>query len=403
MELKISRLMDNYVDNEVCIEGDTWVDNEELKGLVLEQAKTKQRMKPLFKGLIAAAVAATVCVAGVAVVGSDFKSGSFITGSGIEFEYELRENGSTTSAYLDYLDTLTTEDGGLYLNTGDITVDITDPTDEDTAETDTTLSPSKEYSNTDFSKIENTFEDIIAESNYIVRAKFVSCADRGDYYDYTFAPIETIKNTIGEEIGNEFVTSLSKEYNDEQCFTEGEYILPLTCVNSVYFDAPVFAVTSYAIIPCDNANDVITDISVDGISVQASENLTKVSDFVEYANSVEDRSEPLFRSYITSTSLNDLVRQSDYIVKAVISDEPLRSGEDRGIYTCSLTQCCKGKIEETFEAVFMYDSVEVGEEYYFFLTKNHPDSAIYIVSSKNSIYGSDDPTVVKALEDCGIM
>lgn len=271
------------------------------------------------------------------------------------------------------------------------------------AKTDTTLSASEEYSNKELSRIEMSFEDIIAESNYIVRAKFVSCADCGDHYDYTFSPIETIKDKIGKEIDNEFVISLSKEYNDEQCFTEGEYILPLTCVNSVYFDAPVFAVTSYAMIPCDNANDVIMDISVDGISVQSSENLTKVSDFVEYANSVEDRSEPLFHDYITSTSLNDLVRQSDYIVKAVINDEPLRSGSDRGIYTCSLTQSYKGKIEETFEAVFMYDSVEVGEEYYFFLTKTNPTSTFYIVSSKNSIYGSDDSSVVQALEDCGIV
>lgn len=131
-ELKISQLMDSYVDNEVCIEGETLVDNEELKGLVLGQAKTKGQIKPLFKGLIAAAVAATVCAAGVAVVGSDFKSGSFITGSGIEFEYELREDGYTIYAHLDYMDTLTAEDGRLYLNTGDATVDITDLTDEDT-------------------------------------------------------------------------------------------------------------------------------------------------------------------------------------------------------------------------------------------------------------------------------
>ena len=131
-ELKISQLMDDYTDNEVCIEGETLVDNAELKGLVLEQVKTKRKVKPLFKVLIAAAAAATVCVAGVAVVGSDFKSGSFTTGSGIQFEYEVHENGSSTYARLDYIDTLTTEDGRLYLNTEDITIDITDLTDEKT-------------------------------------------------------------------------------------------------------------------------------------------------------------------------------------------------------------------------------------------------------------------------------
>ena len=57
-ELKISRLMDDYVDNEVCIEGETSVDNEELKGLVMKQVKKPPLIRPAFKAAIAALAAA---------------------------------------------------------------------------------------------------------------------------------------------------------------------------------------------------------------------------------------------------------------------------------------------------------------------------------------------------------
>ena len=89
-ELKISQLMDDYTDNEFCIEGETWVDNEELKSLVLEQVKPKRKMKPLFKGLIAAAAAVGI-VAVAGVVGASYESdlirGSYISVLGTNIEY----------------------------------------------------------------------------------------------------------------------------------------------------------------------------------------------------------------------------------------------------------------------------------------------------------------------------
>ena len=83
--------------------------------------------------------------------------------------------------------------------------------------------------------------------------------------------------------------------------------------------------------------------------------------------------------------------------------EPLQSGSDRGIYTCELIQVYKGQIEQSFECVLKYDSVTVGEEYYLFLTKNSPDSKIYKISSKNSIYKSSDTRVLISLEENGLI
>ena len=242
---------------------------------------------------------------------------------------------------------------------------------------------------------EMSIEDIIAASDCILRAEFISSEDSGDRYNYTFSKIETIKDNTGGAFGDKFELSLNKNGDDRQMFTEGEYILPLTYFDSVYFDSPYCDVICDTVISCGGG--IIKSIFVNGSAVEMSEELITVDDFTQYANSVEDRSSSLSGGYITSTLLSDIIEQSDYIVKAVIDHEPLRSGEDRGMYTCNLVQCYKGEVEETFEAVFMYDSVEVGKEYYFFLTKPDANSVFYIVSSKNSIYSSDDTNVTDML------
>ena len=129
-EYKISELMENYTDNEFFVEGEQTVDTEKAVRELLAQVNPKKRMKPLFKVLIAAAAA--VFVLAGAVIGSDLLSGSFTSGSGIEFEYEVSEDGFGYTAYLHYTDTLTAEDGRLYLNVYEETIDITDLCDRTT-------------------------------------------------------------------------------------------------------------------------------------------------------------------------------------------------------------------------------------------------------------------------------
>ena len=131
MELKISELMDDYVDNKVCIEGDTWVDNEELKELVLTQAKTKRKIKPLFKvGAVAAAavVAAATTMAATTAIGGKFRSAG-----GSEYTYEFKERYTqATMGPADYESLLKEKDGRLYLTVDGETTDITDLIDRQT-------------------------------------------------------------------------------------------------------------------------------------------------------------------------------------------------------------------------------------------------------------------------------
>ena len=133
-ELKISQLMDDYVDNEVCIEGETLVDNEELKGLVLGQAETKRKVKPLFKGLIVAAVAAClVGVAGastIAVISSKYTS---VLGSEIEYNLQAYpDRWQIWTVGLDRILPVTMEAERLFFNADGEKSDITDIINENT-------------------------------------------------------------------------------------------------------------------------------------------------------------------------------------------------------------------------------------------------------------------------------
>ena len=123
-ELKISRLMDDYVDNEVCIEGDTLVNNEELKSLVLGQAKTKRRMKPLLKTIMVAAAAMaalSMIMAATTIIG-----GRFTTVNGGIGTYEHYPSGAASASFDIGEDVLVKEGDRLYFVIDDKKTDITD-------------------------------------------------------------------------------------------------------------------------------------------------------------------------------------------------------------------------------------------------------------------------------------
>ena len=130
-ELKISQLMDDYVDNEVCMEGETCVDNEELKELVLAQAKTKRKIKPLFKVIAVAAVA--VVAAATTMAATTDRGGKFRSAGGSEYMYEFKERYTQGALHpADYESLLKEEDGRLYLTIDGEITDITDLIDRQT-------------------------------------------------------------------------------------------------------------------------------------------------------------------------------------------------------------------------------------------------------------------------------
>lgn len=246
-------------------------------------------------------------------------------------------------------------------------------------------------------------EDAIASSNCVVRSKYISREETDEYVDYCFEPVEVFKGAVdGLTDGRFFVRSDKGSDGAELKFSDGEYILPLKYVNSVYLDNPVYNVMGHYIIPC-SADGSIASISVWGETYSVSGKLASVKELAELIKSIKDTSEQLFEDYIHSTALGDIISGSDFIVKAKITEEPLRSGSDRGIYHCELVKAYKGEVARSFDCIFKYDSVKAGEEYYLFLTKNSPTSRVYMISSQNSVYSSADKDVAAALKDKGLM
>lgn len=249
---------------------------------------------------------------------------------------------------------------------------------------------------------EITLEQAISESNCLVRAKYSGCKEYENYADFLFEPLEVYKGAVDGLIDGVFYvrTDIGEE-DGGLSFADGEYILPLKYVNSVYFDYPVYNVIGHITIPCEDTG-AVARIMCGDTSYNAPAELADAAAIRTLAQNTEDTSELMFEDYIHSTSLPDITEGSDYIVKAKVTREPFDVNSGRGLFTCELTACYKGEMPQTFQCLFFTDSVEVGGEYYFFLTKL-PSSTTYKISSKNSIYSADDSSVAQALEDSGIM
>ena len=132
-EYRISELMENYTDNEIFLEGEQTVDTEKAVSDLLAQVKPKKKMRPLFKGLVAAA-AAVVVLTGSVITAAALSFG-FTTATGRQVEYFPVIDGhqylwSSSTAELD--DALTLEDGRLILNVDGKSIDITDMVDRKT-------------------------------------------------------------------------------------------------------------------------------------------------------------------------------------------------------------------------------------------------------------------------------
>ena len=133
-EIKISRLMDAYTDNEFFIQGESEVNMETVKNNVIEKATgAKKRMKPVAKILIGVAAAAVLAVGATATTVAIMK-GSVTNASGATYDYEIREDHGYTIQLspADYGSILTLEDGRLYFNINDDRTDVTDLMDNQT-------------------------------------------------------------------------------------------------------------------------------------------------------------------------------------------------------------------------------------------------------------------------------
>lgn len=92
-ELDITKIMDDYTDNEFGIEGELAVDEEKAVSDLLAQVQPKtKKIKPLFKVLVAAVAAAAL--AGAVTATTLIVQGSYKTTSGLTISYQAEEYDS---------------------------------------------------------------------------------------------------------------------------------------------------------------------------------------------------------------------------------------------------------------------------------------------------------------------
>ena len=129
--LDITKIMDDYTDNEFGIEGELAVDEEKAVSELLAQVKPKRKkMKPLFKALIAAAAA--VCL--FAIVGFTYITYEWSIGGA---SFSLTHRGNTTEYHMVFdgeplQHPVKLEDGRIIFTYEDEETDITDLIDEET-------------------------------------------------------------------------------------------------------------------------------------------------------------------------------------------------------------------------------------------------------------------------------
>ena len=131
-KLDITKIMDDYTDNEFFVEGEQAVDTEKAVNELLAQVKPRKKMKPVFKVLIAAAAAAVL--AGTAAAATLVVSKQFTTPTNLVV---FDSNGTTDidiTLYVAQIDIpIKVEEGNrLIFTAGGEHTDITDLVDENT-------------------------------------------------------------------------------------------------------------------------------------------------------------------------------------------------------------------------------------------------------------------------------
>ena len=129
-ELDITKIMDEYTDNEFCIEGEQAVDTEKAVGDLLARVRQKKRIKPVFKALIAAAAA--VCVlGGTAAIGIGLSQYGFTTNTNIHVDVD-NDSGDKSFDMTDPRHPFRLEEGRIIFTADGGETDITDLIDENT-------------------------------------------------------------------------------------------------------------------------------------------------------------------------------------------------------------------------------------------------------------------------------
>ena len=211
---------------------------------------------------------------------------------------------------------------------------------------------------------------IISESGNIVLASYESKTGS----EYKFKVIRSLKNEMPESV---FYLTAGEHLGDKLT-KNGRYVLFLGCDASVYYPHDKYTAINDILLTAGEKNR-FTDMTAGGIPVK---NYPKtVSALKRYIDEVPDSS-PQNIGYIRSDSSSEIIKGSDLIVSARITERISDSVNGCGKYRCSTVHSYKGKIPDEFTVILFDSKVKTGGEYYLMMFENDRE---YVLSSKKSI------------------
>ncbi len=262
-----------------------------------------------------------------------------------------------------------------------------------------------------------SFEQLLTDTTDLIEAEFVSWSESNGLYFYNFSVISSFRgNNMNKTIT---VQSMPADYsivNSEQTystydvqFKEGTaYLLLLSRHSSVFNDDEVFSfVNDSLIIPVNTFSNPSSEKQVstlygtkltDHLNSQEVVYSMKYEDFTEYI--VENIKNNPFcneEEYIKSTSMNDVIELSEYVVQITVDSVYMESYTgDRITYSCSVEEIIKGNLNiDVIKITFPIDAVEIEGTYIVALSELEGTAQkFFVISSKNSVFDCSDKDII---------
>ncbi len=281
------------------------------------------------------------------------------------------------------------------------------------SESETQESYSVSYAHVEFW----TFEEFIIEADYVMEVKCIEIYEDVQYEYAVFEQICSLKGEMEEDTfivrEDKYMTSYVEGIGGVYCGNLKNYEIGQEFL--LVFDRPISVYNEYDY--CYRRGNIyiskdqfLTSYMHGGLSLQrAMQTESNVCEnyetLVEYIGRVieENPRETTGANggYIRSEKLEDIVEQTNYIYRVMITDHrDIGFGSGAEDSYGIVMEVLKGEeVTGEINVVVPLDSVITGKEYIFLLSKRTETSKFYTVSSKNSIYSVDDTVNVEKIRE----
>lgn len=252
------------------------------------------------------------------------------------------------------------------------------------------------------------YETSICYAEHVIEAKYEGVEYYKRYCEYKFLVEKQYKGHIEEEyvyvqsvysinsVSDTFGNFLTYKTYDTS-FDKGEsYILILDSVSwDIYDPHRPYLLSGDIIIPVENVSKstMYGGQPLSEHSSMSKEDLSEYGLFIEYLktriNEYDLSKEPVDVKVITSEKIEDVVENSDYIVKVkIVKADGYVFDEREERYSCEILTEYKGTLEDKSVRIhFFPGTVKVGKEYIVAINSITPNiDDLFYLSSKNSLF-----------------